>query len=104
MAGRHILRTRKILPHEFANEREVSENDAPLLPSETGREEALAPDQPESDFQAEVREHAPGGQPMSELTGGPQGGTPEENIDGLNPLEEELQRQAERWPGKREKL
>ncbi len=104
MAGRHVVRTRKRPPHEFANEREVSENDVPLLPSETGREEALAPDQEESIFEAEVRSHAVGGQPMSEITGGPQFGTPDENVDGLDPTEEEIQRQAERWPGREEKL
>ncbi len=104
MEKRHKTRLRIRPPHEFADEAEVSENDAPLLPGPTGREEGTSEDEQDDDFLDEVRAHAPGGTPQSEITGRHEPGTGDETEDGLDPLEEEVRREAERWPGRREKL
>ena len=93
--AKHILRARARPPTEFANEQEVSAADAAALPSATGREEGRAEDEPLSDFEAEVLDHEAGAQPMSEVTGGPQGGTPDEDEDGLDEVARALREAAE---------
>lgn len=85
-------------PERYANVPEVIRSDKPALPSETGREEGLAPDEPLSDFEAEVLSHPPGGRPMSDVTGTPEPGAPEETVDGLDPTEEAVRRNAEDRP------
>jgi hypothetical protein len=87
---------------EFANAGEVNEADGAALSSATGREEGLAEDETLSDFEAEVLDHEGGALPMSEVTGGPQGGTPEEDKDGLNEVERALRDAAEAPIGRRE--
>jgi hypothetical protein len=104
MAKRHVTRVRIRPPHEFANEGEVAENDEPLLPSATGREEGTSEDEQDDDLLDEVRAHDPGGKPQSEITGQHEPGTGDETEDGLDALEEEVRREAENWPGRREKL
>jgi hypothetical protein len=86
----------------FANQREVNEADTAALPSGAGREEGRAEDEPLSDFEDEVKDHEAGAQPMSEITGGPQGGTPDEDQDGLNEVERALRAAAEAPIGRRE--
>jgi hypothetical protein len=109
--AKHILRSRMRPPTDFANQSEVSDADAAVLASATGREEGRAGDEPEnlpedlpkdlpkdlplSDFEAEVRDHAAGAQPRSEITGGPQGGTPGEDEDGLDDVARALREAAE---------
>ena len=100
--AKQVLRVRGRPPAGFANEREVSETDAAALPSVTGREEGRAEDEPLSDFEAEVQDHEAGAQPMSEITGGPQGGTPDEDEDGLNEVEHALREAAEAPIGRKE--
>ena len=97
-----ILRERERAPTDFANESEVNEVDAPALGSATGREEGRPEDEPISDFEAEVHDHEAGAQPVSEITGGPQGGTPDEDKDGLNEVERALRDAAEAPVGRRE--
>jgi hypothetical protein len=92
MMAKHILRARPRT--DFAN-REVSEADAAALPSATGREEGRAEDEPLSDFETEVQDHEAGAQPLSERTGGPQGGTPGEDADGLDEVAKALRDAAE---------
>ena len=99
---KHILRTRGRPPTDFANEREVSDSDAVVLASATGREEGLAEDETLSDFEADVLSHEGGGRPLSEITGGPQGGTPDENEDGLDDVARALRDAAEAPVGRRE--
>jgi len=103
--ARHNIRKRARPPHDFANESELGATDRPLVPP-TGREEGHVPDEPVSDFDAEVQSHQPGGQPRSEITGGAESGTPNETADGLDPTEEEVRHQAEDHPvgSRREKL
>jgi hypothetical protein len=92
--GRHELRRRIRGPHEFANESELDVTDRTLVPP-TAREEGHVPDEPVSDFDSEVHSHRPGGRPRSEITGGPEGGTPDETTDGLDPTEEAVRHEAE---------
>lgn len=89
----------------YANTSDVSDSDQPLLHTPGGREEGLAPDEPLSDFEAEVRSHPVGGQPMSEITGKHDPGTGDETVDGLDPTEEAVRRSAEDRPvgGRRER-
>jgi hypothetical protein len=101
---KHVVRVRGRPPGEFANEGEIGDADAAVLGSATGREEGLAEDEAVSDFEAEVTSHEVGGRPQSEITGGPQGGTPDETDDGLDEVAEALRRSAEDPPGPREKL
>jgi hypothetical protein len=101
---KHVVRVRGRPPGEFANEGEVSDADAALLKTPTGREEGRAEDEPLSDFEAEVNAREGGARPQSEVTGGPQGGTPGETADGLDEVAEALRRSAEDPPGRREKL
>ena len=58
--------------------------------------------EPLSDFEAELHEHEAGARPMSEVTGGPQGGTPDEDCDGLDEAERALRDAAEAPIGRRE--
>jgi hypothetical protein len=102
--AKHILRTRGRPPTDFANESEVSEADAAALPSATGREEGHAEDEPVSDFESEVLEHEAGAQPQSEITGGPQGGTPGEDEDGLDEVARALRDAAEAPVGERKEV
>lgn len=97
---KHSVRGRP--PTDFANRGVVSDRDAAVLPSPTGGEEVSPEDEPLSDFEAEVREHDAGARPMSEITGGPQGGTPDEDPDGLNEVERALRDAAEAPVGRRE--
>jgi hypothetical protein len=99
---KHILRARGRPPTDFANRRVVSDRDTAVLPSPTGREEGRPEDEPLSDFEAEVHEHEAGAQPMSEITGGPQGGTPDEDPDGLDEVGRALRDAAEAPVGRRE--
>jgi hypothetical protein len=103
MNNKHKVRVRARPPHEFADLSEVNESDEPLLPSPTGREEGPHDGDPISDFDDEVLSHPVGGRPMSEVTGGPESGTPDETEDGLNPLEEAVRDNAE-TPRRRERL
>ena len=80
----------------------VSGRDAAVLASATGREEGSPEDEALSDFEAEVHDHEAGARPMSEITGGPQGGTPDEDTDGLNEVERALRDAAEAPVGRRE--
>jgi len=104
MTKKKVLRQRGRPRGEFANQGEVSEGDAAILGSPTGREEGRAPDEPASDFEAEVNAREGGAKPRSEVTGGPQGGTPGETEDGLDEVAEALRRAAEDPPGRNEKL
>jgi hypothetical protein len=99
---KHVQRVRGRPPTEFAKTGVVSKRDEPILPSPTGREEGRPEDEPLSDFEAEVMDHEAGAKPMSEVTGGPQGGTPEEDSDGLNEVERALRDAAEAPVGRRE--
>jgi len=101
---KHVVRMRGRPPGEFANESEVSDADAALLKTPTGREEGLAKDEKPSDFEAEVNAHEGGAQPRSEVTGGPQGATPGETEDGLDEVAEALRRSAENPIRRQEKL
>jgi|tagenome__1003787_1003787.scaffolds.fasta_scaffold20906251_3 hypothetical protein len=102
---KQMIRKRARPPHEFANFGEVIESDTPLVPSPGGREEGSPEGDEPSDFEAEVESHRAGGRPQSEITGGPQGGTPGETVDGLDGTEEEIRHQAEDLAGsRREKL
>lgn len=100
--AKHILRKRERPASDFANQSEVNESDRPALASETGREEGQAADETISDFEAEVHDHEGGARPMSEVTAGPQGGTPDEDEDGLNEVERALREAAEAPVGPRE--
>lgn len=100
--AKHVFRVRQRPPTEFANKNEVSETDAPVLGSPTGREEGLAEDEPLSDFEAEVQDHEAGAQPVSEITGGPQGGTLDEDEDGLDDVARALRDAAEGPIGRKE--
>ena len=82
----------------YANEGEVSETDRPALPSATGREEGRVPDEPKSDFEAEVDSHPVGDRPRSEITGKHEPGTGDETDDGLDPTAESVRREAEDLP------
>src|SRR5258706_8760813 len=97
-----IRRARGRPPTDFANQSAVSAAEAAALPSATGREEGRPEDEPLSDFEAEVRDHEAGAQPVSEITGGPQGGTPDEDQDGLHEVERALREDAEAPIGRRE--
>ena len=78
--------------------------DAPRSGRITGREEGLAPDEPLSDFEAEVASHPLGGRPMSDVTDHQGPGGDEETIDGLDPLAESVRHAAEDIPvGERRK-
>src|ERR1051325_8575380 len=79
--AKQILRVRGRPPTDFANTRSATEAEAAALPSATGREEGRPEDEPLSDFEAEVQDHPAGARPVSEITGGPQGGTPDEDED-----------------------
>jgi hypothetical protein len=100
--AKNVLRLRERPPTDFADQGEVGERDAAVLPSPTGREEGVAEDEPLSDFEAEVHDHEAGARPMSEITGGPQGGTPDEDSDGLDEVERALRDAAEAPVGRRE--
>ncbi len=102
--AKHITRVRGRPPGEFANEGEVSDSDAAALPSAVGREEGLAADERESDFEAEVHAHEPGGRPQSEITSGPQGGTPDEDEDGLDEVARALREAAEAPVGRNKEV
>lgn len=99
---KRILRTRGRPPHGFANQGDASESDKATLAFPTGREEGLAEDESMSDFEAEVHDHEGGARPVSETTGGPQGGTPDEDEDGLNEVEHALREAAEAPIGRKE--
>jgi len=99
---KQIRRTRERPATGFANQSEVNEADAPALGSATGREEGRPGDEPLSDFEAEVQDHQGGARPMSEVTAGPQGGTPDEDEDGLNEVEQSLRKAAEAPIGRKE--
>jgi hypothetical protein len=92
---KQMLRMRGRPPTEFANQSEVNEADQAALASPGGREEGQAEDEELSDFEAEVIDHQAGGQPRSEITGGPQGGTPDEDKDGLDEVARALRDAAE---------
>lgn len=94
--AKRIVRVRQRPPTDVANQSEVDEADAPV------REEDRAEDEPLSDYEAEVLDHETGAQPLSEITGGPQGGTPDEDKDGLNEVERALRDAAESPVGQRE--
>src|SRR5436305_11881768 len=102
----HTIRKRSRPPHDFANEGEVSDADSPLVPTPSGREEGGLQDEQAGDFQEEVESHEPGGTPLSTITGGPQSGTPEETLDGLDPISESVRHEAEDHPvsSRREKI
>ena len=100
--AQQVRRVRESPPTAFANEREVSDGDAAALGSATGREEGRAEDETLSDFEAEVIGHEAGAQPISEVTGGPQGGTPDEDEDGLDEVSRALRDAAEGPVGRRE--
>lgn len=91
-------RTPEAKQENYANTSEVLRSDEPALVSETGREEGLAPDEPLSDFEAEVASHPVGGRPMSDITGAHEPGTGDETVDGLDPTEEAVRRYAEDRP------
>ena len=97
--AKHVLRERP--PTDFANRRVASDRNIAVLSSTTGGEEGPE-DEPLSDFEAELRDHEAGAKPMSEITGGPQGGTPDEDTDGLNEVERALRDAAEAPVGRRE--
>ena len=92
---KHLLRARGRPPTEFANQSEVNEADQAALASPTGREEGQVEDEALSDFESEVLDHQAGGKPQSEVTGGPQGGTPDEDQDGLDDVARALRDAAE---------
>jgi len=100
--AKRIVRVRQRPPTDVDNQSEVDEVDAPVLGSATFREEYRAEDEPLSDFEAEVLDHKAGAQPLGEITGGPQGGTPDEDKDGLNEVERALRDAAESPVGQRE--
>ena len=100
--AKQIVRLRQRPATDFANQSEVNEADAPALGSGAGREEGRPEDEPLSDFEAEVLDHHTGGQPLSEITGGPQGGTPDEDKDGLDEVERALRDAADAPVGRRE--
>jgi hypothetical protein len=100
--AKHIRRVRGRPPTDFANQSQVTERDAAALSSPTGREEGRAEDEAESDFEAEVQADEAGAQPASEITGGPQGGTPDEDADGLDEVERALRDAAEAPVGRKE--
>jgi len=100
--AKRVVRVRQRPPTDFANKGEVEEADAPVLGSATGREEGRPEDEPLSDFEAEVLDHGAAAQPLSEITGGPQGGTPDEDKDGLNEVERALRDAVESPVGQRE--
>lgn len=100
--AKHILRKRGRPATDFANQGQLNESDRAALPTATGREEDAAKDETLSDFEAEVHEHEGGARPVSEVTGGPQGGTPDEDEDGLNEVERALREAAEAPVGRRE--
>ena len=100
--AKQVLRVRGRPSTDFANQSEVNEADAAALRSPTGRQEGRPEDEALSDFESEVLDHEAGAQPLSEITGGPQGGTPEEDKDGLNEVERALRDAAEAPVGRRE--
>ena len=100
--AKQIRHTRGRPATDFANQSEVNAADAPALGSATGREEGRPEDEPLSDFEAEVQDHQGGARPVSEITGGPQGGTPDEDEDGLNEVEQALRKAAEDPVGRKE--
>jgi hypothetical protein len=100
--AKHAVRVRGRPPTDFANQSEVNEADAAALASAVGREEGRPEDETLSDFESEVQDHEAGGRPVSEITGGPQGGTPEEDADGLNEVERAVRDAAEAPIGRRE--
>jgi len=100
--AKHAVRVRGRPPTDFANQSEVNEADEAVLPSPAGREEGRPDDEALSDFESEVEGHAAGAKPVSEITGGPQGGTPEEDADGLNEVERAVRDAAEAPVGRRE--
>lgn len=100
--AKHVLRARGRAPGDFANKKMLSGAAEAGLVSATGREEGRAEDEPLSDFESEVLDHEGGGRPVSEKTGGPQGGTPDEDEDGLNEVERALREAAEGPIGRRE--
>jgi hypothetical protein len=100
--AKQIVRVRQRPAADFADQSEVNEADAPLLGSAADREEGRPEDEPLSDFEAEVLDHEAGAQPLSEITGGPQGGTPDEDADGLGEVERALRDAAEAPVGRRE--
>lgn len=87
-----------------AHEPQAKSNKSDQAPPESaaGRDESGAENQAMSDFEAEVHDHEGGARPMSEITGGPQGGTPDEDEDGLNEVERALREAAEAPVGRRE--
>src|SRR5262245_36205892 len=97
-----IVRTRGRPATEFANKGAVSQRDAAALSSATGREEGLAQDEPLSDFEADVQAHPAGGRPLSETIDGPQGGTLDEDGDGLDDVARALRDAAEGPVGRKE--
>jgi hypothetical protein len=102
---KHVIRKRARPPHEFADLGEVIDADTPLIPTPEGREEGPPEGDAPSDFEAEVEAHPVGGQPRSEITGRPEGGTPGETADGLDEVEEGIRHEAEDFPTtRREKL
>lgn len=100
--AKQIVRVPQRPAADFANQSEVDEADAPLLGSAPGGEEGRPEDEPLSDLEAEVLDHEAGAQPQSEITGGPHGGTPDEDKDGLDEVERALRDAAEAPVGRRE--
>jgi hypothetical protein len=92
-------------PGQYANHSELIEQDRAALAGETGHEEGPTADGEQSDFEAEIDSHPLGGRPMSDITGRHEPGTGDETIDGLDPLEESVRREAEDRPvgGRRER-
>jgi hypothetical protein len=86
----------------MARQSASSDPDTAARPSSVEREEGGAKDEAHSDFQEEVRDHEAGARPMSEVTGGPQGGTPDEDKDGLDEVARALREAAEAPIGRRE--
>jgi hypothetical protein len=86
-------------PQKFANQAEVSANDAPLLDSPTGREDHRGLTESGSIPAGEIAKHPEGGRPRSEITGRHDAGSgANETIDGLNSSEESLRKGAEDVP------
>jgi hypothetical protein len=98
--AKHVLRERPAT--DFANRRGMSDHAEAALPAAAGREEGSSEEEALSVFEAEVHDHEAGARPMSLVTGGPQGGTPDEDTDGLNEVERALRDAAEAPVGRRE--
>jgi hypothetical protein len=84
---------------EFANESEVTERDAPLLESPTGRQDQGGVSEAGPSTAGEIARHPPGGRPRSDVTSRHDSGSgANETLDGLTASEEELRKGAEEIP------